>query len=487
MNIWKRGFLAVIRKPIKSILLIAVIYCITVLVMIGISAGHTSTQAQLEARNQVGASFLLRLDMEDFRHRISQLETEGYDLTVIPPPPASPMELTAPPNFEFMTLLLEDIEKLAQVDGIENYNIQAMMNFQVKAVDFERIEGDFPNDTDEPIVTLVGVRELSLMPIVRDGSIILTQGRWIEANDSDKLVISEELAVLNQLEIGDKLMLETIPMEDIMMLEVMERFGFVEPELVQIQGEIVGIFQNNRSIAFNPGVISQRSENQIFSNLNFPKVGIHENDPFYEIATFHVENVNQFDEVRARLEAVEINWDRYELLDNQDTVAELTPAFEQLQQTGSLLLSVVLVSSFGILFLVFVFLIRGRNHEIGIWLSLGHTKQVIIFQMIWEGLLVSIGAFLLSFVTIPFVLSGAESYFNAQAIPIVTAVEDLPAGERISLPEDIDEDEPIRLVVTANTMILTTSMTSILIIFSIALATIPILRLKPREIFAIMS
>lgn len=486
MNVWKRGFLVVYRKPIRSILLITLIYCLTALVTIGISASHTSARAQLEAKNQVGASFLLTLDMEDYYHRIEQLEAEGYNLTVIPEPPASQIELSAPPNFQFITLFLEDIEKLAQVDGIKDYNVEAMMNSFMKTINFERVEGSFQNDTDTTSeVTLRGVRDLSLMSIVQDGSITLIEGRWIQVDDENKLVISEELAELNQLKIGDSMVLETVPMKDNLMLEVMERLGFQEPEPVQIEGEIVGIFRNHRSIAYNPGIVAQRSENHIFSNLDFPKVGIYEEDPFYEVATLHVADVDQIEEIRARLEAVDINWNRYELRENQELIVELSPAFVQLREIGNVLLGVVLVSSFVILTLIFVFLVRGRIHEIGIWLSLGKAKRIIIFQMLWESMLVTLIALGICVATIPLIFSGAESYFNQQVMPQISFEEEtLSEGQ---FPDSSDELERITLTFDMRTMTITAGVSMTLIFISIVIATLPILRLKPREIFATLS
>lgn len=321
MNVWKRGLLVVYRKPIRSLLLVSLIYCMTALVTIGISASHTSARKQLEARNQVEASFVLHLDMDNFYERMEQLMAEGYDLAVMPEPPASQMEIISPPNFEALTLFLEDVEKLAKVDGIEAYNIESSMNSFIKAVNFERVEASFQSDEDVVNeVTLRSVRDLSFMSIVQDESITLTDGRWIQPDDVSKLVISEELAVLNNLKIGDSLTLETVPMKDTLMLEVRQRLGFEEPDPVQIEGEIIGIFRSNRSIAFNPGIVAQRSENQIFSDLDFPKVGIYEDDPFYEIATFHLTDVDQFEDIRVRLEAVHINWDRYELFEMRDMV-----------------------------------------------------------------------------------------------------------------------------------------------------------------------
>jgi len=150
-----------------------------------------------------------------------------------------------------------------------------------------------------------------------------------------------------------------------------------------------------------------------------------------------------------------------------------------------LLLGIVLASSFIILSLVFIFLIKGRSHEIGIWLSFGYTKKNIISQMIWESLLVSFVALLLSTVAIPPVISGVQSYFNSQMVVNVNDVEDLPFGEQLS--PSVDMDEQITLSVSMSTIIEATIIIIVLVVISNTIAMIPILRLKPREIFARLS
>ena len=486
MSFIKRGFLAVIRKPIKSLLLIALLYCVSTLMMVGISASDTSTYAQREARNNVGAHLIMGLDMEDYYRRIEQLEEDGYDLTVYPEPPATQIAMQAPPNFEFMSLKMEDIEELAKIEGVKDYNVEAMMNNQIKAVDFKRVEGKFSGEEDSQEITLHGVRELSLMSIVQDGSIVLIDGRLIQADDVGKLVISEELARLNQLQVGDRLTLETLPMIDTMMLEVMERFGFKEPVAVQITGEVVGIFRNNRSISFQPGIVSRSSENTIFSDLDFPKVGVHENDPFYEWASFHVTDVDAIEEVEQKLRSVDIDWQRYILIENQETALELSSTFEQLQEMGSLLLGVALSAGFTILTLVLIFLMKGRSHEVGIWLALGTTKKGIAFQMIWETLIAVIVAMFICLITIPTILGGAEKYFNKQ-VASQEQIMDEQLSEDIFIQNEEEEQEKIVLTVTMQTALFTMGITMVLIVIAVSFAMIPIFLLKPREIFARLS
>ncbi|MCL1882307.1 MAG: FtsX-like permease family protein [Defluviitaleaceae bacterium] len=487
MSIFRSGFLAVIRKPIKSTISLFMILCIAVLTTIGISASHTSYQAQLAAQNQIGAFFELMLNQDNYWERMNALIEQGYDLSFVHPPPASPITVYAPPNFQFMSLLLDDIRVLGEVDGISDYNVEALWH-EMRAVNFNRVEGLFPRETDIPAVSLRGFRELSLMDFVQDGSITLTNGRWVQADDVNKLVISEELAELNNLAVGDYMIFETLPMVDLSMLAVMQRMGFTELPPMQIRGEVIGIYQNNRNIAFGamPGIVSRSAENTIFTDLHFTEVGARDNDPFYYRAYFHVANIDEFNAVRARLLSADINWNRYTLIDRNETVEELSPAFAQLREIGQLLLGVTIVSSFLVLSLAFTFFLKGRSHEIGIWLSLGSSKPKIIFQILWENLLLAVVALAICFAIIPLIINGAESFLNNQIVAETSAVDQAEAAG-IYIGSVGENAERVQLAVTADTLVMVFVAILALTTIATALAVIPTVRLKPREIFAKLS
>ena len=483
MNVFKKGFFVIVRKPIKSMILLLIIICIAVLTTLGISASHTSYQVQLEARNQVGAYFELTLNMDNLGERIEQLVEQGYDLWVEPPAGAS-MGFYVPPNFEFLSLRLDDIRTLREVAGVFDYNVEALW-FEMGAVGFHRINGPFPRESDVPAVSLRGIRNLSLLPLVQDESISLVDGRWIQPNDVDKLVVSVELAQLNQLVVGDTMTFETIPYDDIWHLEVMQRLGFVPLNLepVEIQGEIVGIFENNRSITLTPGIVARSSENTIFTDLHFTEVGVRAGDPFYYKAHFHVANIEDFDLIRERLLSADIDWSRYELIDRNETILELGFAFEQLRGIGQLLLGVTVVSSFLVLSLIFTFMIKSRSHEIGIWLSLGTSKLKIIGQILWENLLLATVSLMICFAIIPFLVNEAEAVLNEQ---IVTEVDDNQIAG-VYVGEEIDAIETVQLVITADTVIIVVTSITLLITAATLFGILPIVRLKPREIFARLS
>lgn len=107
--------------------------------------------------------------------------------------------------------------------------------------------------------------------------------------------------------------------------------------------------------------------------------------------------------------------------------------------------------------------------------------------MLWESILVTFVALGICVATVPIISAGAELYFNQIAISQVSAESSSLFGEEFLELENSDEQERIALTVTSDTLIMTSGVTIILIVVSTVLAIIPMVRLKPREIFVRLS
>ena len=156
---------------------------------------------------------------------------------------------------------------------------------------------------------------------------------------------------------------------------------------------------------------SYRSENIIMTDLRFPeKPQGCEGDPLYQYATFWVENVDEYDTVKEQIKKADINWKRYDFLDNtgmSDTMAE---NFGDLDEMSSMILILVSVSGAVIIFLVFLFWLKSRIHEIGVFLAIGKSKIAIIAQMMLEGILIGCVSFMLATVCAPVLSKGVADY-----------------------------------------------------------------------------
>jgi putative ABC transport system permease protein len=351
MNVFQLSLRSTWRKRAKSILLLLIVFTTSLLIYAGWSCKSASIQTQNDSRKALGASFRLEENEANRNALITELSEQigdangslgGYHQEQL----ASGEWMTWTDN-SFETLLLEDIQKIAEVDGISEYNITTA-NTVVNPVNFERIEDkDVDQSSDQLGVSLRGTLQMELDFDVQKGNIEVNEGRMITPEDTDKCVISRELAEQNGLKVGD----------------VLSFNNWKDRENSTVySAEIVGIYDSINGITPIMYGDSYRSENIIFTDLGFPeKPEGNEGSPLYQYATFVVENVNEYDEVKKKIQELNIGWERYDFIDNtgmSDVVAE---NFGELEEMSSLILVLVCVSSVVIICLVFLFWLKGRG------------------------------------------------------------------------------------------------------------------------------
>lgn len=217
MNSFQRAWRSMIRKPVKSSLLLLVIVTVSLSLLCGMACQNASIQTQDTTRQAVGAG--LRLDgnesnrtkrLEETTDKITHQpgyldegELDGVYIRKLETAYGTQWYVGADNSFD--SLLMDDIEKLAAVPGISDYNVTTKIT-PVNPVNFTRIE-DPDNDQYNDIggVTLLGNRKMELDFNVLSGNVTVKEGRMIGMEDRDVCVISEQLAQRNSLHIGDTL------------------------------------------------------------------------------------------------------------------------------------------------------------------------------------------------------------------------------------------------------------------------------------------
>ena len=205
MNLFQRATRSCFRKPVKSLLLLLVVCIISLLFLSGMASRSANIATKDSTRQAIGAGFLLEYNPESRSQRvdeacqkISELYPDGQGsyggvhqikYTVMG---AENWGVLTDNSFE--SLKQDDIEKIAGVEGIADYNITTVPT-AVKHKNFERIEdADTDQTNDFQGVTLIGNRDMMLDANVLSGNVSVTQGRMTTKDDLNACVISEELA-----------------------------------------------------------------------------------------------------------------------------------------------------------------------------------------------------------------------------------------------------------------------------------------------------
>ena len=479
MSILSLSIRCLVRKKEKTILLLSIVFVTSCLIYAGWACKSANVQTQTEGKQALGASFRMEENEADRHDRTAEAieklggQNGSVDGSHIEQLESGDWMISHDNSFE--TLQMEDIETLAGQEGIAEYNITTA-NIVVNPVNFARIEDpDVDQHSDLLGVSLRGNMDMRLDFDVWNGNIEVNEGRMITPEDKDVCVISRELAELNGLTVGDKL----------------EFNSRKDRETSKVySAEIVGVYDTIHKITPIMYGDSYRSENIIMTDLRFPeKPQGCEGDPLYQYATFWVENVDEYDTVKEQIKKADINWKRYDFIDNtgmSDTMAE---NFGDLDEMSSIILILVAVSGVVIIFLVFLFWLKGRVHEIGIFLAIGKSKAAIIAQMMMEGILIGCISFMLATICAPALSKSVADYLVGYQVK--QEEEQRKADEGMTGGAGVAEYETevmgVETKVTRKVILLSASSILGVIFVAVSSSCIFVVIQKPKEILSKMS
>ncbi len=481
MNSMQRGWRCVVRKPVKSILLLLVIVTVSLFIICGIACRNASVQTQDTTRQAVGAGLRLSANEKNRSKRLFELSSHigdgmegsygGVHQEKIESAYGTQWLVWVDNSFE--TLQISDIETLSAVPGISDYNISTCIT-AVNPVNFHRIEDpDTDQYNDIGAVCLIGSRKMELDFNVLSGNVFLKEGSMVLENDRNVCVISEQLAELNGLNIGD----------------TMQFNDYHDPEKsIVYEAEIIGIYGTQQFMAPIMAGDTYRSENIIFTDLRFPeKAEGCENDPLFEHAYFKVGDVDEYDNVKAEVEKADIDWERYDLIDRNGNMSTMSANFNDLAEISTLLVVVAFLAGFVILFLIFVFWTKNRNSEIGILLSVGCRKISILGQLYAEALMIALLAFGIAFLAAPVVSDTAAEFLVAEQVEQAELQSQIHADNVAGTGQSIQSVVGVEVEITNGMLFFCAGSMVLLIGISILTAGIPIIIKKPKDILSELS
>lgn len=476
MNIFSLSIRCLARKRVRTILLFGIVFLASGFIYAGWACRSASVQTQTEGKRAIGASFRLE-ENEANRHvrsseaikKIGDNTNGSADGTHVEQLESGDWMIWHDHSFE--TLQMDDILTLASQEGIAEYNITTA-NMVVNAVNFMRIEDPDVEQPDGNWVSLRGNLEMRLDMDVQSGNIEVREGRMITEKDRDVCVISREIADLNGLKLGDTL-------------------GFnkrSEPETAAVhQAEIIGIYETIYKMTPIMYGDSYRSENIIFTDLRFPeKAEGQEGNPLYQYATFWVENVDEYDEVKEQMKQADIDWKRYDFLDNTGMSEVVASNFGDLETMSTIILALVMCASVVILFLVCLFWLGSRVHEIGVFLAMGKSKGMIAMQMVLEGILIGSIAFGIATFCAPAISEGVADYLVGYELKQQETEKNAERDVKLYLESDT-EIVGVQTTVTGGVILLSACSVMGIIVAAVLLSCVSVAVKKPQEILSRMS
>lgn len=410
----KRAQLYLTRKYKRTILLFFLLFVISFSIAVALSIWNSINTVTKEVERSLGTSITLKLS--------SATQTEGfyqdYTIDVMYKDGNSYRCYNGPP-------LTDDTirQVLEGVDGFISYNadddtyghldeLKLIPGLWDSSIKKELWGEDITPEVCEMYsrqTIVYGNTDTSLYSEFRSGSFTLVEGRHlVSEQDQGKVLISDELAKLNGLEIGDT-------------FDVSVRSGFVgarpplecwgEPRPLEIIGifhvngyQPVGDYVSEADITYN-FIFTDLETIKYLEHVSYQKRQEHLPVERYRHVTFFAEDAARLPAMLEQMRNLECISSSYYDISVDDTMYKSTVG--PLNTIRNLVAGLVLAVAAGcaaVLCVVFTMWVRSRQKEIAIYLSMGLRKAAVLGQFVLEAALVAL-------------LAGAVSFAACQKVP----------------------------------------------------------------------
>ena len=361
----KNAFAYVTRKSLKSVIILLVVLAMSALSLISLSIKDATNRASEETFGNITSSFSMEINRQ-----------------VNPGTPRGGGNVKG-----------EDIKKISENKNI--YSYVKRINSVADLIDHDIVETKETLANQSPersknfkrTVMLTGVNESSKENKFVSGAYKLIEGKHLENQDKNKVLMHKDLAKKNNLKVGDKIKIKSN------LFDADNEKGANET----VEVEIKGLFDGH-----NNGVVSvpqELYENTLITDINTAaKVyGNTEDTAAYQDATFFVKGDKNLEKVIKDIGKLDINWREYNLIKSSSNYPALQQSISGLYSIANKLFAGSLIFAGVVVSLLLFLWINARKKEIAVLLSLGISKLTIFGQFLIELIFISIPAFIGSY------------------------------------------------------------------------------------------
>ena len=354
---------------------------------------------------------------------------------------------------------VEEIKKVADNESLEKHyqTIAKLENYSVVTGE-EKIQRDDIDEEMKNVVSLNSSSQVNREKLFSSGVFSLLKGKMIEATDVHKIMIHEELASKNQLNLGDTITLDVIQQET--------------GEKKKVDYEIIGIFSGKKQETYT-GLTSDFSENTVFTDYESIRQAFSSGSE--EVVTglnIFASSSEELQKMKQAIEALPFNWEEFVIEDQKQDFDDILESITGLQSMVQWMTVGILIAGAVVLSLMLMLSVRERIYEIGILLSIGIHKAWIIGKFFVELFLLTIPAIFVSLALGPMMVQQLMNGF------ISMDSEQSPLGNFISK----GAQQGVITVFSQSYALL-----AMVIVFSLAVTLGIFLMKKPKEILSKMS
>ena len=249
----------------------------------------------------------------------------------------------------------------------------------------QKIKRDYLAKDLKNLVAIESTSNTKKNILFNSGVFSLKEGRHINKDDVDKILVHSEFAKKNNLKLKDKVSLQLINMTKNKTTVKEHKF------------EIVGIFTGKKQEKYT-GLSSDFSENMMFTDYKSSQKALNTQKDIVNKLTIFASSPKEMKTTITKIKKIQVDWSKYTISKNNNAYREALDALNGVKHIIKIMTYSIMIGGSVILSLILILWLRERIYEIGILLSIGISKLEIIAQFILELLLVSLPSILMSLI-----------------------------------------------------------------------------------------
>lgn len=442
MSLWKRAYLHTIRKKGKTVLMFLILLIISTMILTCLSIRSATEQAALNIRKSLMGSFTVNAThLDDFLEEST-------------------------------------VNNILKIPGVSKYNLRSYYNAEYRNVNGEKLNIKI-NDTMLPskgfehvgkIIAATDSREDSYF---KESGFKLQEGRHLNKNDKQAVLVSHDFAKRNNLKLGDSILLGD---NDLHKEEKVKIIGIFKPTQLQKNSETSSAEQLYENIGF--------IDHQTYSQFHFDDDRMH-----YQYGDFYVNDPAELDSIITKVKDISgVLWEKCNFTKNDADYQNAKLQLESLQNLVTFLVIALIIISIMMLVFILLLWIRNRVQEMGMMMAMGIYKKSIFSQFLVEMLMIAVFAFGLSYGTSSLLTQSVGDILFDQNTAEQVKTNNLTTGTSKNIKKEKGNAlELIDVKVSLQDLGLLYIIGMGMITVSITFASYPIMHLKPKQILVKLS
>ena len=273
----------------------------------------------------------------------------------------------------------KDIEKLKEVEKIIiQYDGLAKLKDAKVVSGEQRINREDLSDEFKNVVSFEATNNTKRNILFSSRVFTIKEGKNIEENDKNSIIVHEEFAKQNNLKLGDEVDLELLDIEE-------------SGKIKSHKFKIIGIFSGKKQETYT-GLSSDFSENMVFVDYSTSQEILNksENNKIANKILMYSGSAESTDLALNKLKELNIDESKYVVEKDSNAFEESLESVSGIKHMIKIMTYSIMLGGIIVLSLILILWLRERIYEIGIFLSIGTSKIQIIMQFIFELLFISI-------------------------------------------------------------------------------------------------